>query len=616
VGRFFDIHQFDVQITIDDYSIDTSLAKNEDGLCDNLTVTATTNQSRQASFSFIPPEEEVFLDDFEGSEVQILFRKANGVWEQMFFGYVDSAELSFISRKISLTCSDSRENRIIQLPLGVVGTIGSYSEAVFGSSKDDSEELSKRLQTVTADFDFDRYGNWALTSWAPKASPDITYLPTHISRNQEPMLGSTARSKTVNTINIEVNYTYQRLHQQSVNFVWGGYQDFFTSYWDVGRPSFPTKAGIQSAAVSSAWKITSPAGISFTDLWEAQGFAQSGGTIVWQPNQRTEEKVGRTSFSGYLKDGDGEFVSVGSPARLVPQYDPVLDSAGKQIMDVVKTTITDTSSHLCRGAFWQSSLKFTQSIKEKYTVTLSSPQSVDRYGTVDSFESVSITDPYDTKEWENSDTVAFVDYNFYNDKKPNYNKVHEALVVSLNKARHDLFDLFRDRTFTFRLKVLDPTVDLKHTVDVTTDELVRGASSSIRAVGKVSAINHFISFETEEYYTILQLKLSRMDQTPVTDSEWVIDSVAQDASYIGAPYTIPLTSHLGVDSSDPNDPIVSKFTGWFTNITLPTQQRTNYAEKFIVDFPAIPDSLRDEATYYSTTNFDINIPNDFLETST
>ena len=612
---FYQYYGYDIEINVGSLTINTTLKRGEYGLCDQLQISGSENTTRTAIFTFIPPEDVIDLEAFQAQEVDIFIRVASG-WHQVFNGFVDVPKLDFMFRKVTLECNDQRSNRVIQLDPAIIQGVGTYSDAVFGVVTDQSDELDKRLQTVAASFDFDVYGNPILTPWLPKVSADYTFNSSYIRQGSKPSVSYSSRKKTINTVNLTFNYNYQRLHQQCANFVWVGFDDFIRDWYSAGRPSFPTRTQVNAAATGSNWKLVNPnATTNVTALWPAGGY--SG--IVWQPNEVTYTYTGRTKNIGYLKDSLGNFVTVGSPPTLVPQVVPVNDANGKQIMDVVSETIRDTSSNLCRGATFTSALRFSQNVTEVYNMTIYSAQSVNKYGIVDSYSTTSITDPYDSSKWENSETITQVDENFYVDKKATYNDVIAAIQVAYNKARHDILQVHRDVTVSFDTKLLQPQVDLRHTINFTVEDPT-SETAYIHAVGKVSSITHSFDFKAETAYTNINLLLSRADGVGSTTNPY-ITIPEQNPGYIGVPQTIELGTHLGINP-DPNVTLgADKWTGWVGNKNNPATEtqgvtRTNYTEAFIVDFPAIPDSLRDTVTYSSDTSLGIAIPNDTLVTST
>ncbi len=611
--NFFDFYGYDIEVNIGTLTITTALKKGEFGLSDKLTVIASENTSRTAMFTFIPPEELIDLNALQGEEVDIFVRDKNG-WTQIFSGFVDVPLFDFINRKITLKCNDERANKIIELPYSYISSIGLYNTTIFGKTIDQSDELDKRLQTVTASFDFDNFGNPQLTSWTPKGIYDFIFINSDVRQNSNPNVVYTSRIKTMNTVNLTLNYSYQRLHQQSASFVWPGYSDFINDWFNQGKPSFPTRAIINSAATGGNWHVVNPNGnANFTPLWPAGGY--SG--IVWQPNQVTNNYIGETKLSGYEKDSLGNFVTING--NKVPKYAPILDANGKQIMDLVGQTIIDTSSQLCRGAQFIACCRFAQNITETYTVEIYAPQSVAKFGAVNQYSTLSLTDPYDVTVWEQAKAVTNTINNFYLDQDTNRSNFINAVSTAYAKAKHDILQAHRDITVNFQTKLIQPRVDLIHTIQFSMDD-PRG-TTYIHAIGKVSTVTHSFDFKKEVAYTDITLAISKTDIGSVSEDTPAVNVPIQDPSYIGTPPNISLGTHLGLNPNPAVTPGADKWNGWIgnkNNSATATQgiQRTTFPESFIVDFPAIPDSIRGQLTYSSDTSLVINIPNDFLETST
>lgn len=620
--NFWQYYKYDVEIHVGTLVLNTSLTKGHYGLCDKITINRQENTASNAIFTFIPPEAIIALDKYQSQKVTILFRTKTDGWQQVFTGFVDVPSLDFINRKVTLQCTDDRNNQIIKLPKANIENIGYFSETIFGTPTDQSDELNKRLQTVNANFDFNRFGLPTLTSWTPKTSADFTIRSKDVRQNTNPSVIFSSRKMTTNTVNIVFKYSYQRLHQQSVNIVWPGYSDFLRDYWTVGKPSFPQRSQIQGAANVGNWQLINPTSTSnITALWPAQGFPYSGGTIIWQPNQVINSYAPETKFEGYEKDSTGNFVTVGNPPKEVPIYAYVVDKDNNRVMQIVAQTVTDTSSALCRGAQWTSATKFAQTVTEIYNINIVAPQSVTKYGTINSNSNYNLTDGYDTSTWEDSSIASNVTGNFFIDQATGRANLITALQVAYYKARHDILDVHRDIQVQFQTVGLRSTIDLVHTIDFNVADS-RSETSHISAKGKVSTIAHTIDFRTEQAYTDITISLSRSDGSSSTDL-FTYTVPTQNPSYIGTPQTISLPTHAGVNPDPSVTNGADKWTGWICNREITTvtsanrvTARTNYQEQFIVDYPAIPDSLRNEIDYSSVTNLNIAIPNDSLETST
>lgn len=618
IKTFYDKYLFDVEAIIGKMHITTSLKKHENGFCGELSITGTVGQARSATFTIIPPETIVDIEYFQGQEVIINIKDADG-WKPVFTGFVDVPIINLLERKITFQCTDRRNDRIIALGRVVVDTIGYYSNIVFGASSDLADELDKRLKTIPYDFDFDNYGNYQLTAWQPKTTPDYIMDNNKVAYkdvNVEP----TNRSKTINRININVTYNYQRLHQRPVTFVWPGYSEFFPDYWNQGRPSFPTKEMIDAAARDTDWKVVSPNGVNFVEVWPAQGFSGNGfdsGAVVWQPNLVEKEYKGRTRFVGYLKDPvTGIFITAGNPAKLFPVYEPVLDVNGNQVMDVVKETITDTSSFLCRGATWTSALRFAQNIQESYNLSLYAPQSSSKFGFIDSFETYNITDDYDTSSWEGSDTITVTVNPFYINKKLSYDTLNQTIYTALNKAKTELLKLHRDFVVSFKTPRPSPKIDLKHTIQLDIDESSHNSTAYLLVKSKVGSFTHYIDFIEGDAYTQVSLYVSRA-QGSSTNTAFNINRPIENPNYIISNEVITLGTHLGLNPDPQVTAGADQWDGYVGNREIfidggAGSNRTQYNEAFIVNFPAIPETLRGQITYTSTGNYTINIPNDTL----
>jgi len=576
---FYVKNGYDVEITLGNQLLTTSNGAFANGLHGAINIVASENSSRTAMFSIIPPQTSFTLLDFKGKPVKIMIRTAADGWQQVFTGWVDSPKFNFIDRNIQLNCTDRRTDRIIQLPQGVVSTIGTYSEDVFGNFQTRADELDFRLQTVAASFDFDRFGAGTLTPWQPKASADYTFTNSLVSRNISPTVEFIVDEKAINRIKIVVDYKYQRLHQQTVRVSWVGFTSFANSWYSQGRPTFPARQTVYAAASATDWKVVpSPGtdGINFTALWADGYYRIEGVNVHWSPD--------------------------------------------------------DLTNSLCRGAAWQAAIRFAQNVTEHYELTVSAPQVIAQVGIVDRTEQITITDPYDAQTWEQSALVSTATDNYYTDKNSTAARVTAAINTSLHKAKHDLLEKQRNMDITFRTKTIKPVVDLQHTVRLNVTQATTNSSAAIDGTGKVSIVKHNINIDTLEAYTEITLKLTQSTGS-ATNTAFSYSAPTTSPSYIGAiPTAVGLQTYLGVDPAlDPNT--IATGAGWFANKytsrveyskmgapTFFTTQNTIYyktafTEKFVVEYPKIPDGLRLDATYYASNSYDVVIPNDSLTVS-
>lgn len=608
---FFQDNDFDVSVSIGNLLITTSNEERNYGLCGQMSATSGEGLARGCKFTIIPPEGPIDFDMYQGKPVIVYQTHFDGNSYRAFTGWVESVSIDFIGRRITLDCSDRRKDRILSVPVSTIQNVGSYSDALFGTSTDLSAELEARLQTVPSCFDFDAYGNHKFVAWRPKTTPDFTFSGEPVYY-RNPLLSFTNVDKIVNTVNITVNYTYTRLHHQVASFNWPGFDDWLEDWFLDGKPSFPSKDMIASAADQGNWKRVSRQ-FQFVDLWPAESRLYNNQVISWQPNEVRRTYKEKKAFAGYLQK-DGVFL-LDSDGFKIPIYRSVLDTQGKVIMIPDTELIMDTSANLCRGVGWKSALRFTQNVKEQFTIRMQAPQSIVKHGRIEQTQDLTIDDPYDSKNWEGSQQIHFYDENFYIDKKQNLAALNQAMQVSLNKGRVDILRAHRDVEVNFRLKKLWPQIDLEHTVLIDiTDPVPSTGDNQMQVKGKVSSVVHTINFDKEEAYTEITIKGSRSSGS-ASDDLWAVQVPIQDPSYIGDPKEIVLGTHLGLDPvASPN---ADKWTGFIGNKEKTTvgggnttTLRTQYTEQFIVDFPAIPDYIRQDITYNSDNEFDMSIPND------
>lgn len=318
-----------------------------------------------------------------------------------FTGWVDTPKIDLIERKIHYECSDRRRQQIMQLPYSTINNIGYYSRYVFGDPQDQEDELNRRLETVPASFDFDQWGNPQYALWHNPSVTNWTYTNSDVYyENPYPTVEYRSRESKVNTVLINVRYTYKRLIQQVALVSWSGYQDFYNDWWLQGTPTFPTRSMVQTAANSTSWFPIRP--VNFVPLWPAGGY----NGITWQPNQVTNNYTPMTSVVviPYIPPG-------GSPTNIWPDgkehaiNQTTLDANGNPIMTLSSQTIVDTSSKLCRGATWFAAKHITQSMTEYYPIEISSPSGVSTYGKILKQENITINDGYETTGWINQKSI-------------------------------------------------------------------------------------------------------------------------------------------------------------------------------------------------------------------
>jgi hypothetical protein len=570
---FFQQNGFDVFISLNGINIDRSQ------ICDQITVSKSKNQATLAEFTLFNGSGIQTPDEFVGASITIDVRTSAGI-KRIFTGIVELPELDLIDKKTKYKCTDNRENKIKELPLGYIEGIGSYSTAIFGEIGDSAETLAKRLTTVEAYFGFDSYGNPLYKSWTPKASPDSLFTDSSIYY-ERPDVRYSPRSKIVNSINMQITYGYQRCHQKQINYFWSG--DIapgqgIIQWFQGGRPSFPTIEGIRSAAMGVGWQVQN---INLTPLPPAEIIAYNGGVLIWSPDSVD------TTY-GIKTDSAGNTVK---------------DSAGNPVYEVTTRTITDASSHLCAGASWTAYKKFTQNVQEQYSIVVASPQSIDKYGVNQTNETYTLKTEYDPQQWENTPIVSNLSTTAFIDQDSTRYELAAALNTALNKAKTELVANHRDVEVNFQT-FINNDVELYDTIELD--------AYKVECKGIATYVTHTIDVASREARTGVTIELSRMSGTTTPTSLVVPSRPSEDTGYTAFTTSIFLQSTYGADPR-----LYPGRNGYFGNIWINGTEntlgyRTEAPEAFVVDAPAIPEAIRGNRSLYKEADYNVLIPNNTL----
>lgn len=390
-ATFLSKNGWDIFIYINGNLLDRSI------IGDSILISRKENSAASLKFTIIPPWGTENAEQYIGKPIFVNIMKLVGgapILYRAFTGWVDTPIIDLIERKILYECSDRRRQQIMQLPYVNISNIGYYSKYVFGDAQDQEDELNKRIQTIPYSFDFDQWGNPTLTAWYNPSQTNWTYTNSDVYYEPYPKVEYRSRQSKVNTVLINIRYTYKRLIQQVASVTWSGWADFIT-WHNQGTPTFPTKTMVQSAANSSSWFPIRP--INFVNLWPAGAY--SG--VLWQPNEVINNYVPLTTATivPYYATPSSAPQTTWPDGKEHAMNQTVLDSSGNPIMVLQSSTIIDKSSNLCRGASWFAAKHIVQSITEYYPLQINSPAGISAYGKVLKQENITINDSYDSSGW-------------------------------------------------------------------------------------------------------------------------------------------------------------------------------------------------------------------------
>jgi hypothetical protein len=542
------------------------------------------------------------FESFDGAPVKLDIYYLSGVVDRIFTGYINKVDLDLINGTITCSCTADRRNLILNTYALQTNNIGYYDEDVLGQVSDTFDNLEKRLTTVPQTVDVDRFGSLQLSNLLPANSPHFTFTDNQVYGNNDqkpdPKVEKLLRSRVVNTINIKVEYQYQRRYHGNATYSWDWDTD--TCEFLVDGLSLCRRDTIENAAKSIGWVLNDNPALEDGEKIRyepppASGLYNCPGVGV--PIPFTTTHVSGVTFTN-ITDKDGN---------------PVNGTDGQPLKKATGGTFEDNRNLLATQADWKMSYRWTQNVKETYTLTLTAPQSVAKYGVVQQSDQTSVDDSADNGDWEKyttyispGDEMSHEEDSdiYYLDNTPNRAKLYNAMNICLNKAKTSIIKAHRDNRVTFCIP-LNSSIEMYHTVYLN--------CSRIQALGKVIAINHACDVNNGNAFTTLTIALTRS-----------IGSASDSAlSPPQKPTQIPpdpqwLINMGSIYGEEPS----AKFKGFVGNkwVETPTFQdaqdgrgsnleKTKINERFIAKAPDIGKEYRDLLALSGSGTYTMSIPN-------
>lgn len=542
----------------------------------DITIDREESSASLMQISIIPQSGVQNLSTYIGKTVTLDVHTVDGTF-RLYTGVIDIPEVDLINKKIRFRCTDRRSELINSQLANTVKNIGFFNDLVFQNVKDTAEELELRLSTTPQAVDFDAYGNYTLSSLFAKATPDFILDSSEVYY-RNPSVELANRGQLVNKVNVNFGYRYQRLHHVKRDFVWDPptNDDVFLFL----RNTMCFRDMVTQAVDAAGWPLQGL--INFTPIWPSGWYGNIGWSTV---------KV-NYSYST-KKDKDGNIIK---------------DSKGNDVMFPQTDSYVDFAPMYCMGASWSATTRFSQTISEDFTFSVTAPQSTAQYGVIERDESYSTEDDYDVSIWEDYSTytnLGLGSNSFNVNADVNRANTSSAISTVLNKARTTILKSHRATRVNFS-KFLWPQVDLKHTVEVDTNV--------VRAKGKVYSISHRLSISTGEAISTISLALFQ-SQGSASDSSLVAPGrIADTVTYNNS--TIYLGTHFSVGTTAnpaPSDKTINE--SWNGHITdgFKYPNGNSVSPQFIVDVPAIPSALRDNKDLSASQSYNVSIPDDDLE---
>lgn len=572
-------------------------------LTGGIIINKNEGDNHTASFSIILYPNTYNLYTYQGQAVKIYVRQG-GVVYPLFTGIVDTPSVDVIGEKLTLNCVADRRVLIGNLS-AVEPYIGFYSASVFGGNDDTLSRINNRMSTIPSSLDFDSSNNYAITGWTAKASPDFTFGSSTVYR-RNPQMSIDSAGQIINKVNIDLEYGYQRHHSRAAAYSWRHPYAPTNIATGVGnicpflrdRPSMPSKQMILSAIESAGWAI-SPGSLYFGKQFLSGSYRCGDVWAQWSTIETQTQNL-------LVKNANGT---------------TAVDSKGNPLYRSVPTVVADNTNVYTMYAQWVATSQHTQNIKETYSLTIQSPESISRYGTIANDESYGYTAVDQYRNWEQARDYVVKPTNvttytdspsgsyFFNGDQDRATFIN-AYTCAINKAKTQILKSHRQSRINFQRALL-PTVELKHTVAL--------SGKWMRGKGKCERITHYLNISDNnggvggEAYTDITL-LQYRGRTTVSETPLTVTSAPSDTN-VPTQLSPVLGTHLG---QDPTTTAAATWNGYIGNNSIYTQTtllsfaytRSNYQESFVVDTPIIGGELRDDRVLGKTASYDINIPND------
>lgn len=561
----------------------------DDDLTDEMSIVFNEDAAASCDFTVRPTIGVQDIAFYYGKTVVVNITKTDNSVHRAFTGIVDVVDFDIITNKTQLTCTDRRKE-LMNTINGPLSLFGQYDTSLLENYNNNSNTqiIDKLLPYRPYSLDFDSQNQWHYTSWTPKATADITLSDPTVFR-RDPSIELINRGRVVNKINITATYTFKRLHNHTVGYT------FNTPYTQAGTNfslvvnsgyTLTTRNAIESAISGTGWPLKDP--IVYTGL-PAPGYYGLG-PVTW---------VGDTIRSNTTAVLAGDNVAV------------ITDSNGNTVYTYNNNQTYDIAGEHCTVAAWNLVNRWSQDITHKYSLSISNTNSAAVFGEVSKDSSYSFSEDYDSSRWDTFEEYdrffsvgdgSTIDMNSSGttDVQQNFGLTLSNIQSVVEKARTEILSSHRDNKTIVETNIL-PEVQLHHTVDVN--------ATKVSAKGKVKTYTHSIDFkEPCKTHTMIEIAFYALGAGG-SDSSTTIPAVSDSA--VG---TVVSAYGLGAVYGEAPDSTTGSYrdAGFhgnkFIQNGISTKIFSTYPTQFIVDSPAIPESLTDGYEFIAADSYNMSIP--------
>ena len=202
---------YNISVFIDGVEIDTCQLK------DTIEISLAVNQAKTAKLTInanCDNSNQIDLYKYAGKIIEIYYLSKTR-YTLLYRGMVAIQKIDIDNQHFNLTCTDEKLNRINDLTENQLNNIGYYSEYLFNEELTKEQIFSKRMESIAYDYYFDNNGNFTLTAWQPKNTPDLIIEQCPIFENSF-SYSVLNLGEIVNKIKILFQFNYNRKIQRDL----------------------------------------------------------------------------------------------------------------------------------------------------------------------------------------------------------------------------------------------------------------------------------------------------------------------------------------------------------------------------------------------------------------
>ena len=242
---------YNISVFIDGVEIDECQLK------DTIEISLAVNCAKTAKLTIkanCDNNNQIDLYKYAGKIIEIYYLSKTR-YTLLYRGMVAIQKIDIDNKHFNLTCTDEKINKINNLTENQLNNIGYYSEYLFNEELTKEQVFSKRMESTSSDYYFDNNGNFTLTAWQPKNTPDLYIEQCTIFANSF-SYSVLNLGEIINKIKILFQFNYNRKIQRDLQMQYSPSVFDWTKWVQEHHfIPFPKANLIMQAANSAGWVV-------------------------------------------------------------------------------------------------------------------------------------------------------------------------------------------------------------------------------------------------------------------------------------------------------------------------------------------------------------------------